>query len=52
MGIMMGSSNLDISIRGENYEDIASVANQLFAELETMDGLAELEVDFMVIWRV
>ena len=49
MSIMMGSSNLDISIRGENYEDIASAANQLFAELETMDGLAELEVDFISV---
>ncbi len=46
MSVMMGSSNLDISIRGENYEDITSAANQLFAELETMDGLADLEVDF------
>jgi len=49
MSIMMGSSNLDISIRGENYEDIASAANKLFAELETMDGLAELEVDFISV---
>ena len=43
---MMGGSRLDLSIRGQNYEDIASAANQLFAELETMDGLADLEVDF------
>ncbi len=45
MSAMMGPG-LDISIRGENFEDIASAANLLFAELETMDGLAELELDF------
>ena len=45
MSAMMGPG-LDISIRGENYENIRSAANQLFAELEGMDGLAELELDF------
>jgi len=45
MSMMMGP-NLEVSIRGENYDDIVSAANQLFAELEGMDGLAELELDF------
>jgi HAE1 family hydrophobic/amphiphilic exporter-1 len=46
MSMMMGSSRLDIAIRGENHDDIASAANELFAELKTMDGLAEQEVNF------
>jgi HAE1 family hydrophobic/amphiphilic exporter-1 len=49
MSSMTGGSRLDISIRGENREDIDSAAKQLFAELETMDGLAELEVDFISV---
>lgn len=40
---MMGSS-LDISIRGDNYEDIASIARLLYDELQDVSGLAELDL--------
>ena len=40
---MMGSG-LDISIRGDNYEDIASVSKALFAEIQDVGGLAELDL--------
>ncbi len=40
---MMGSG-LDMSIRGDNYEDIASVSKALFAEIQDVDGLAELDL--------
>ncbi|OGO05522.1 MAG: hypothetical protein A2Y60_03855 [Chloroflexi bacterium RBG_13_54_9] len=41
---MMGSG-VNISIRGESYEDIATTAQQLLSELEDMAGIADLEVD-------
>jgi HAE1 family hydrophobic/amphiphilic exporter-1 len=40
---MMGSG-LDISIRGDNYEDIAAVSKDLFEKIQEVDGLAELDV--------
>jgi len=40
---MMGSG-LDISIRGDNYEDIASVSKTLLVEIQDVDGLAELDL--------
>jgi HAE1 family hydrophobic/amphiphilic exporter-1 len=40
---MMGSS-LDVSIRGDNYEDIASTGQLLFNELQDVSGLAELDL--------
>lgn len=40
---MMGSG-LDISVRGDNYEDIASVSKALFAEIQGVKGLAELDL--------
>ncbi len=42
-GAMMGSS-LDISIRGDNYEDIASTGRLLFDKLQDVSGLAELDL--------
>ena len=42
-GGMMGSS-LDVSIRGDNYEDIASTGRLLFDELQDVSGLAELDL--------
>ena len=42
-GVMMGSS-LEISIRGDNYEDIASTGWLLFDELQDVSGLAELDL--------
>lgn len=38
-------SGLDISIRGENYEDIALLSSQLLSELEGIDGIADLEIN-------
>ncbi len=40
---MMGSG-LDVSIRGDNYEDISTVSRQLFNEIQDVDGLAELDL--------
>lgn len=40
---MMGSG-LDISVRGDNYEDIATVSKDLFDEIQDVEGLAELEL--------
>ena len=45
MSAQMMGSGLDISIRGENYEDIARPAAQLFGELEGIAGIADLELD-------
>jgi len=42
-GAMMGSS-LDISIRGDNYEDIANTGRLLFDKLQDVSGLAELNL--------
>ncbi len=38
-------SDLDISVRGENYEDIALLSSQLLSELEGIDGIADLEIN-------
>ena len=38
-------SDLDISIRGESYEDIALLSRQLLSELEGIDGIADLEIN-------
>jgi HAE1 family hydrophobic/amphiphilic exporter-1 len=38
---LMGSG-LDISVRGDNYEDVAIVSSQLLSELEETEGLAEI----------
>ncbi|UCC17298.1 MAG: efflux RND transporter permease subunit, partial [Dehalococcoidales bacterium] len=42
-GAMMGSG-LDISVRGDNYEDIAKVSKELFDEIQDVEGLAELDL--------
>ena len=41
MSAMMGSS-LDISIRGDNYDEIADTGQQLFNEIQDVDGVTEL----------
>jgi HAE1 family hydrophobic/amphiphilic exporter-1 len=41
----MIGSNLDISIRGNTYEDISSTGRLLFDELQKISGLAELEME-------
>ncbi|MFC1946853.1 efflux RND transporter permease subunit [Chloroflexota bacterium] len=40
---MMGSG-LDISVRGDNYEDIALVSKDLYNQIQDVDGLAELDL--------
>jgi len=45
---MMGSG-LSISIRGENFEDISGATNQLLAELEDVEGVANLEAELISI---
>jgi len=45
MGPQTVGSGLDISIRGESYEDIAHLSEQLFRELEGIGGIADLEID-------
>jgi len=40
----MGGSSLDISIRGDNYDDVAVLSNRLLTELEGIDGLAEIKL--------
>ena len=44
MGQMMGSG-LDISVRGENYENIAGLTAQLLAKLDDIDGISDLEIN-------
>jgi HAE1 family hydrophobic/amphiphilic exporter-1 len=38
-------SGLDISVRAKNYEDIALLSSQLLSELESIDGIADLEIN-------
>ena len=44
MSQMMGSG-LDISIRGDNYQDVSLIAPQLFSELENIKGVTDLKMD-------
>ncbi len=45
MGSQMMGSDLDVSVRGEKWEDIARLSDQLSTELEGIDGIVDLEVD-------
>ncbi len=49
MSSRMTGSGLDISIRGDNYEDLAAAAHQLYAELADVDGIAELELGLATV---
>ena len=46
---IMGSSGLDISIQGENQNDIANATGQLLAQLQGVNGLSNLESDLTVV---
>lgn len=48
-GAAMGFSGLDISIQGENQEDIATTTRQLLAELDGIGGLANLESELTMV---
>ncbi len=41
-------SGLEISVRGDSYEDVALVATQLSSELESLPDVADLETEFAV----
>ncbi len=45
----MTGSGVDISVRGDNYEDLAAAAQQLYAELADVDGIAELELGLATV---
>jgi HAE1 family hydrophobic/amphiphilic exporter-1 len=45
----MAGTGLDISVRGDNYEDLATVAQQLFNELSNVEGIAELELGLATV---
>ena len=42
MSQMMGTG-LDVTIRGQSYENIARISAQLFSELEGIEGIDDLE---------
>ncbi len=44
-----GFSDLDISIQGQNQNDIANTTGQLFAQLQGVKGLANLESDLTMV---
>ncbi len=48
-GAAMGFSGLDVSIQGENQEDLANVTRQLVAQLEGIEGLANLESELTMV---
>ena len=48
-GAGMGFSGLDVSIQGENQEDLANTTRQLVAQLQGVNGLANLESDLTMV---
>lgn len=48
-GLGAGFSDLSISIQGENQNDIANTTGQLFAQLQGVKGLANLESDLTMV---
>lgn len=45
MATQMMGSDLDVSVRGETWADIALLSDQLSKELRSVDGIVDLEVD-------
>jgi HAE1 family hydrophobic/amphiphilic exporter-1 len=45
MSAQMMGGGLDVSVRGENFQDVASVSEQLISELAGVSGLADIEID-------
>lgn len=41
----MIGSGLEISVLGDDYDDVANISQQLVADLEGIDGLANIELD-------
>ncbi|MFH1482958.1 MAG: efflux RND transporter permease subunit [Chloroflexota bacterium] len=48
-GAGMGFSGLDISVQGDNQEDLANTTRQLVARLEGIGGLANLESELTMV---
>jgi len=48
-GAAMGFSGLDVSVQGENPEDLANTTRQLVAQLEGVRGLANLESELSMV---
>ncbi len=49
MGADMGFSGVEISIQGDDPEAIAATANELYAALQGVDGVANLECDLTTL---
>jgi HAE1 family hydrophobic/amphiphilic exporter-1 len=45
MSAQMMGSGLDVSVRGDNYQDVASISEELISELGGVDGVADIEVN-------
>ncbi len=45
MSAQMMGSGLDVSVRGDSYEDVAFISEKLISNLEGIDGIADIEVD-------
>ncbi|MFA4837646.1 MAG: efflux RND transporter permease subunit, partial [Dehalococcoidia bacterium] len=45
----MGSSGLDISIQGKNYDDVAKTAGDLASQLQGIDGLENVEANIAMV---
>lgn len=44
-----GTSDLTISVRGENFEDIVDVTNRLITELDDVEGLVNIEAELISV---
>jgi len=45
MSAQMMGSGLEISVLGDNYDDVANMSQQLVADLKDIYGLADIEID-------
>ena len=45
MSAQMMGSGLDVSVRGDNFQDVASVSEKLISDLAGVSGLADIELD-------
>ena len=45
MSAQMMGGGLDVSVRGDNFGDVASISQKLLSELSGVSGLADIEID-------
>jgi HAE1 family hydrophobic/amphiphilic exporter-1 len=45
MSVQMMGGGLDVSVRGDNFSDIASVSENLVSELSEVSGIADIELE-------